>query len=120
MRRVQPHPTFAGIDFSWTLEPSSTGDSDVGSIALRIEEGSCSLLRTLQAINCWRHALGYSEPVIDNIINQHIALAYRIRGYLQYKPDFRQKYIQLETVSHLISTLDSLTDTSRSCRLEAH
>ena len=120
MELVEPTFSFLGLDFSWTWTPSSTEGLGLQQIASRINEGSYHCLKHLQFEECWRYAQGHTEPIVDHVVNQHKFIVDRIRGYLQQHPKLRTTFLEVETVSHLVSTLNFLTDASRSCSVETH
>ena len=120
MGLVEPTSSFLGLDFCWAWTPSSTEGFGSQQIASRIDEGSYHCLKHLQFEECWRYAQGHTELTIEHIVNQHKAIADRIRGYLHQYPGLRPDYLEVEKASYLVSTLDSLTNTSRSYGIEAH
>ena len=119
MELVEPTVFCLGLDFSWTWTPSSTEGLGSQQIASRIDEGSYHCLKHLQFEECWRYAQGHTEPTIEHIVNQHKAIADGIRGYLHQYPSLRPGYLEVEKASYSVSTLNSLTNTSRSYGAEA-
>ncbi|KAL2049578.1 hypothetical protein ABVK25_010157 [Lepraria finkii] len=79
----------------WTWRPCQT-DLDVEKIADVINQGSMSLLADTWFEECWRHALGYTEPSVENLVSQHRCIAWRIRSYLDENPIMRGTYHQVE------------------------
>ena len=120
MELVEPTFSFLGLDFSWTWNPSSTEGLGSQQIAYHIDEGSYHFLNHLQFEECWKNALGHTEPTIEHIVNQHKAIADRIRDYLHQHPSLRPEYLEVEKVSHPVSTFNSFTDASRSCSMGTH
>ena len=120
MELVEPTSSFLGLDFSWTWTPSSTEGLGSQQIASRIDEGSYHFLKHLQFEECWRSAQGHTEPIVDHVVNQHKFIADRIRGYLQQHPSWRTRFLEVEEVSHPVSTPNSLTNASRSCSMGTH
>ena len=108
MKLVEPTFSFLGLDFSWTWTPSSTEGLNSQQIASRINEGSYHCLSHLQFEECWRCAQGYTEPIVDQVVNQHKFIADGIRGYLQQHPSWRTRFLEVEEVSHPVSTFTLL------------
>ena len=120
MELVEPAFFLLGLDFSWTWTPSLMEGLGSQQIASRIDEGSYHCLKHLQFEECWRYAQDHTEPTIEHIVNQHKAIADRIRDYLHQHPSLRPEYLEAEKASCLVLTFDFLTDTSRSYGIEAH
>ena len=89
------------IKLVWTWGPCQTEALDVEQIADVINQGSMSLLAESRFEECWRHALGYTEPSVENLVSQHRCIAWRIRSYLHENPMMRETYHQVEQVSDL-------------------
>lgn len=79
-------PTCPSLNLIWTWESRQTEDLNVEQIADVINQGSISVLAHSRFEECLRHALGYAERSVENIVGQHRCIAFKIRCYLREHP----------------------------------
>jgi hypothetical protein len=82
--------------------PWAVGPDDLGNephvAAVRIDEESCRLFRTVRYEDWLRYSLGYPAPSVNWFVQQHRELYKAIFAHLQAHPEETKFYLDIEKV----------------------
>ena len=93
-------PTQSPSPGYWSWKPyKAANETDAGKIAADIDEESCSLFRKVPFRDWLRHAVGYQEQSVDQLVFQHENLSRRLSWYLCRHPEENHKYFEVKKVN---------------------
>lgn len=93
-------PTQSLSPASWSWKPYTAAiETNARQIADVIDGESCSLFRRIPFKDWLRHAIGYKEESIDNLLFQQNALNLRLSSYLSQHPEETEKYLKVTKVN---------------------
>ncbi len=93
-------PTQSPSPVHWSWKPWKAADeTDAGRIAADIDEESCSQFRKVPFMDWLRHAVGYQEDSVDQLVFQHENLSHSLFCYLCRHSEEKPKYFEVKKVN---------------------
>jgi len=94
---VEPTQLLSPVCWNWKPYKAAN-ETDPGKIATAIDEESCSLFRRVPFRDWLRHAIGYQEASINQLLFQHDCLSRCLSWYLCRHPEENHKYFEVKKV----------------------
>ena len=98
LRLVEPTPP-SPVCCSWSRSWKPTNETDARKIAAEINEESCSLFRKVSFTDWLRHAIGYQEESVAQLLFQHDCLSTRLSSHLRRHLEEIRKYLEVKKVN---------------------